>query len=230
MDEFRIKKTLNDEEKKFVEEVENFINYDISRWVKIYLEDKVEMKWIKSLLLKHKDKEIVKAMLSILNDEIPEKRISILLNDKNVIRLIKMDYDWRCGYYTQIISSLLKLPKLTNKQIKNYLTYSKDQLWEIIYGYESELTEDQIKTYADKKIDHLDMRKTRKILEANLTEEQFNLINKDKFSLYQCEQIILGFEEGLTINEVKTYAKKNLDGDEMKERRLNFKLKKKWGL
>lgn len=63
--------------------------------------------------------------------------------------------------------------------------------------------------------------------EAVLSEEQIDFLARQKLYPIQAEQVILGFENGLSIPQVATYAKRNISAVNMEKTRIAFEKKRK---
>ena len=123
-----------------------------------------------------------------------------------------------------------EIEELLNKNFGEY------QIYEMINGLENGLTIEEVIFYANPELDDLQMKEIRLLLEFNATLEHkyslkdFNFITP-KFGEYQMEQIRLGLENGLPLDEVRTYAKPEYDSQKMYEKRcalekINKEIKK----
>ena len=92
-----------------------------------------------------------------------------------------------------------------------------DILTEIIEGLNHNLTIDQIKSYAFASINTHEMMLDRLIIEGKLTQDdKFKILNSN-LDEYQISQIGIGIEAGLTLDEVKIYAKPEFSWKQMFE-------------
>lgn len=80
------------------------------------------------------------------------------------------------------------------------------QIIEIKKGFESGLTPEQVKIYAEPSFDYHQMIAIRAGLEFGLTQEQVKICADPLFSHFQMHEIIDGFVHGLTPEQVKVYA------------------------
>lgn len=63
--------------------------------------------------------------------------------------------------------------------------------------------------------------------EAVLSEEQIDFLARQRLYPIQAEQVVLGFEHGLSIPQVATYAKRNISAAKMEKMRITFEKKRK---
>ena len=114
---------------------------------------------------------------------------------------------------------------LTFDEIKLYIDFKDpNQMSQIRAGFETGLTFEQVKSYAKPELTWLQMEVIRMALQRklNLTDEQFQLCSNSHFTSEELNQILSGFEKGLSVDKVAIYAKPCYDRGQMNEIRLGL--------
>ena len=104
--------------------------------------------------------------------------------------------------------------------------FDEEQLNQILWGVEDNLTPEQIFLYADPKFNSVQMWEARTGLENGLTMEQVAVYTDPKFNDNQMTQIRLGLENGLTMEQIAVYADPKFDSTMMQEIRLGLEEKR----
>ena len=122
---------------------------------------------------------------------------------------------------------------LTPEQIDIYgkPEFNYAQMWEILSGFIDGLSIEQVSVYAKPEFNNHEMSTIERGLHYyNLTPEQIELVANPKFkdipngapSYWQMEVVLLGFEHGLSTEQVSIYAKPEFDYTQMEEIERGF--------
>lgn len=103
------------------------------------------------------------------------------------------------------------------------LAFNKDQFSMIEYGRMLGLTIDQINMYAHPDIDNHSMRTIIDCIMNGMTDNQIKVIANPKLkNLGKVTQAVIGFKQGLTVDQVSTYAKPEYTVAQMISMRTNL--------
>lgn len=116
------------------------------------------------------------------------------------------------------------IPEEFLEEIVTSYEYSS-QKCEILHGFESGLTLEQIKLYAKPEFSYHQMRQIRFGFENGLTNEQVSFYAKLKYDSSVMNEIREGFENGLDFIQVSFYINSDFTENQMREIRLGFQNK-----
>lgn len=180
-------------------------------------------------------------------EKITQEQFNFIINHKfnsNEMKLIRVCFQYDISQ-NEIENSLLNrnLDKvhinafisglengLTINEAKLYTNpeYDYHQMEELRLGLEHKLSTEEVTFYSNPDFKRWQMYQIRLLLEWNATLENkytledFNFITPE-FNSEQLMQIMQGLKDGLTLNEVKIYAKPNFNHFQMKELRTLLK-------
>lgn len=103
------------------------------------------------------------------------------------------------------------------------LAFNKDQFSMIEHGRMLGLSLDQINMYAHPDIDNHSMRTIIDCIMNGMTDDQIKVIANPKLkNLGKVTQAVIGFKQGLTVDQVSTYAKPEYTVAQMISMRTNL--------
>lgn len=132
-------------------------------------------------------------------------------NDKVIEIIANGEYDSNC---MKLLIEAIEDLKLDDEEI-NVIASSKihdiEKINEMICGFVSGLTTEEVGSYANADYSANKMRIMRRFIKAGATSEEVNFFASDNYNEMQLESILMAFiKDGLTIEKIKSFVKPNM--------------------